>query len=228
MPDIQKHSWPIILTRMIKDQIQKFFDAKPKSLPCYVTNVNKQIVTVKFDLLASDQNYNEIQIPVATSQYIQCPIQIGDKGDAIGVDATLKNVSGLGYGTADLNNVGNLTSLFYQPISNINWPAEDLTKVVIQGPDGVQLKTIDKTVTFTLSSTGIVLQIGTSLVTVSENNVTIKTDTITLDTPTVNVTGDVNVTGKASIGGIDFASHTHNVPGVSSGSSTVVSNGPNS
>jgi hypothetical protein len=112
-----------------------------KGLPCKVTAVNGQIVTVTF-LLNSIYTPAPVTMPIATSAYDWVPVQVGDLGRAMPIDAYLGGVSGLGGGTADLTPRGNLTTLTFHPTSNSAWmpPGGDGNLRITQGPHGVRLQ----------------------------------------------------------------------------------------
>lgn len=103
-------------------------------LPGHVTAVSGSIVTVNFDV--HGVTLPQATMAVAMSQYDRIPIQVNDKGYATTADAFLGGATGLGNGTADLTQWGNLSNLVWVPISNKNWTAFDSTARVITSANG--------------------------------------------------------------------------------------------
>jgi hypothetical protein len=132
-------------------------------LPAEVVSVSNSIVTVKFliaNTTGSPYTLPNVTIPVAGPEYVRMPTQAGDKGVVIPSDVYLGGVSGLGGGTADLSLQANLSSLIFLPIGNKNFSAtDDPNSTVIYGPDGVILRDMGKKTTFTLTSSGIVINL---------------------------------------------------------------------
>lgn len=164
-----------------------------KSLPCQITKVAGSIVTVKFLLRNVPFTLPTVTIPVASPQYVRWPLQIGDPGLTVAADAYLGGVSGLGGGIADLTAPANLTALFFVPLGNVSFPPpEDPNKIILYGPDGAVLRTLDKSVSITLAK-------GAN--------------------PAINVVGTaqfnqlVTAVVDVVINNIAFTTHYHNVPG---------------
>lgn len=130
------------LTNLVNTRSWDNIDLSGRALPCQVTAVSGQIVTVKFLLNAPPYALPEVKMPVATSVYDWIPVQVGDQGVAVPIDVYQGGVSGLGGGTADLSRRANLSSLRYVPIANSSWkPAGGDGGVrIIQGPSGVRLQ----------------------------------------------------------------------------------------
>ena len=111
-----------------------------KGLPCsIVAVVSSCIVTVKFEV-SSVYNFPQITVPVATSEYVRLPLQIGDLGRVVPSDFYLGGISGLGGGTADLVRRGNLATLVFEPVSNTGWSSVDNNSVTLYGPNGCVLR----------------------------------------------------------------------------------------
>lgn len=200
-----------------------------KALPCHVVAVDGAIVTVQFDILPSVATLPQITIPVFGFEYIRYPIQIGDKGVTVPASVSLRGVSGLGVGMADMSRPPSLTALFFMPVANAGWSKEDPKKIVLYGPDGAILKTKD----------------GSSSVTVEPDIVTVRATTIRLEADniilagaisqeategantTASLIGPLNVEKDAVINKVSVSDHDHDVEGVESGGSTVTSKKPN-
>src|SRR5271165_872563 len=140
--------------------LNNFVDAKTgsalnsltKSLPCHVTKiVSSGIVEIAFDM---DTKYTlpaGITMPVATAEYVRLPVQVGDKGWAIGADAYLGGVTGLGGGVADFTRRGNLTALVFHPLGNTKWSEVDNDSLILYGPNGVVIEDTGKNTVITLT-----------------------------------------------------------------------------
>ena len=129
-----------------------------KALPARVTAVQGSIVTVSINVQSGTYTLPPVTCPVACSQWIREPVQIGDEGVLEPADASLGGISGLGTGTAGLNIVANLAAVVWKPVANATWEMDDPGKALINGPTGVILRTQDKAVKLTLSGTGVVVE----------------------------------------------------------------------
>lgn len=200
-----------------------------KALPCHVVAVEGAIVTVQFDILPSVATLPQVTIPVFGFEYIRYPIQIGDKGVTIPASVSLRGVSGLGVGIADMSRPPSLTALFFMPIANADWSKEDPDKLTLYGPSGVLAKT-----------TG-----GSSSINIETNVITLKAATIRLEADNIILAGPISQEAKeggsteasligpltvqkdAIINGISSSGHDHDIDGVQSGGSTKTSTKPN-
>ncbi|MHB8817012.1 MAG: hypothetical protein ACYDAE_27625, partial [Steroidobacteraceae bacterium] len=163
MSDAQKtplsRTLPSFATAQALNEIQK----RGAALPGHVVAVNGALVTVNFDIDVSPPIHN-VTMPVAMGQYVRLPIQAGDKGVAISCDAYLGGISGLGGGTADLTQRGNLSTLLWVPVSNANWSSVG-ESLVLTDATGATVLSIGPTGfsasfsghTFTINSSGIYL-----------------------------------------------------------------------
>lgn len=225
-----------------------------KSLPCSVSAIptaGVPIVTVKFEVNAAPWTLPNVTVPMFGPEYLRYPIQVGCKGVVFPVDAYVGGVSGLGGGTADLSQRGNLSTLVFFPIANKGWTASEApNKAVLYGPDGVVLRdagsktviTIDKTdgVTITVQAAAHVTVNGNGIV---NGNWQVNGDlgiTGTLTWPhgsidgtsgNMTLTGDLAATGAvvAGSGGADqvgLQTHTHTQPNDSHGDVEGATNAP--
>ena len=175
--------------RKVQDNLQQ----QGQVLPCSVVAVlhNGTAVTVAFQV---DQSLGytipQVTMPVAISQYVRIPIQVGDTGIALSASARLGGISGLGSGLAPLNTPSNLGALVFMPISNISWSSIDSTAVVITSAHGESVVTI--------SDTEVSLVQGSTSIVLSGNN--------------------VNINGTLIINGQPYLSHKHT--GVKAGTDT--------
>lgn len=148
-----------------------------RALPCVVTAVNGALVTVKFQVDTSPWTLPPITIPKAESNWVRMATQVGDLGVTAPSDVYLGGISGIGGGTADMRPRGNLSALYFVPISNASSGPVDQNASQIQGPNGVILQTTEGTTssvvtnqegttitfgttTFVLNATGITLTVG--------------------------------------------------------------------
>ena len=129
-----------------------------KALPATVKAVQGSIVTVNINVASNPFTLPPVTCPVACSQWIREPVQIGDEGVLEPADASLGGISGLGTGTAGLNIVANLAAVVWKPVANSSWAMDDPGKALINGPTGVILRTEDKTIKLTLSGSGVVVE----------------------------------------------------------------------
>lgn len=172
----------------------------PMALPCQVVAVNGQLVTVSFQVYGGNFNLPNVQMPIDTSIYDWLPVQVNDLGLAMPSDFYLGGVSGLGGGTADFTQRGNLSTLVFHPVSSSGWqpPGGDANKRCIQGPDGVYLRDIGGAATITLDKTnGITMTFG-------GNTLVLGSGGITANGALITFAGDV-----VTKSGIDLNTHLH-------------------
>jgi hypothetical protein len=176
-----------------------------RCLPCSVVSVDGAIVTVKFEVQADPIVLPQVKMPLFGPEYIRYPIQVGDKGFAISADAYLGQMSGLGDGVASLRTQPNLSTLSFMPCGNKNWRSVDKDALVLYAPNGCVLQDSNQTCTFTLTPSGIVIDLGS-------NNLTITAGNITLDS-----SGNLVVKGNVTWGATPTTAETHHHSGVSVG-----------
>lgn len=148
-----------------------------RALPCRVAKVSGAIVTVEFEVDTAPWTLEPITIPKAESNWIRMPTQVGDKGVTAPSDLYLGGISGLGGGRADMRKRGNLSTLYFVPISNASSGPVDPNAAQVQGPNGAIIQTTTgttskivtdtngTTITFgttslAITATGIVLTVG--------------------------------------------------------------------
>lgn len=204
------------LEQFANRKIQSALDLLGTSLPASVLSVHGSgIVTVKFELTNVPFTLPSIKVPVAGSEYVRLPIQVGMKGWVMSADAYLGGMSGLGGGTADLTPRPNLSNLVWSPIGNTAWDAPiDANSLQLQGPDGVILRNENGTeCRLTLTSSGLVISIG------GVELFSLSTSALQLGVPIETIGGgtyaaDLKTTGNviAGVGGADqvgLKTHTH-------------------
>ena len=164
-----------------------------QSLPCTVVAINNGFVTVNFEV-NSYFTLPQIEVPIAMSQYVRLPIQVGDIGFCVAADALLGGLTGLGSGVPDLTPPGSLSALVFVPISKMSWQMVNENQLVMYGPNAVVIRDINNTVSITVNASGVSI-IG---------NVTVQ--------------GTITASGDVVGGGISLENHVHG--GVQSGGST--------
>jgi hypothetical protein len=214
--------------RKINDALQGY----SQSFPCYVTSVNGSIVTVKFDVNVPDGiTLPEVTCPVAGSEYIRYPIQPGCKGYCIPADVSLRKASGLGTGTPDLSDPGNLTALVFFPFGNTAFFAVNGEYLFMYGETGVEITTKNQDCKLTLTSTGIIIDLNGGNLVVNNGNTTMNgnltvnglitgTDGFAISGGsggTMSVDGNIATTGTITNNGKNIGS-THEHSGVTTGS----------
>lgn len=174
--------------RKALDEIRK----RGGMLPGKVLSIAGQIVTVKIEVEGATFP-GDLQMPVATCEYIRKPIQVGDLGVAIPSATYLGGVTGLGGGTADTGIVGNLSALVWLPVAHRTWPQSgiDPNALVLRGPNGVVLEDETAATKLTLTPTSITLSATTSI-------------TLQVGGKTIVITSS-----GITIEGREFLAHTH-------------------
>jgi hypothetical protein len=111
-----------------------------KGLPCRVTKIEKDILTIAFEGSNKIWNMPTRKISQAFSPYGRDPTQVGDKGYASPSDYYLGGINKVGGGTANWQARGNLTPLVFHPISKENSETRDYDQLThAGGPTGVKI-----------------------------------------------------------------------------------------
>lgn len=189
-----------------------------KALPCSVVKAVGAIITVKFEVTDPVFKLPNVPMPLFGPEYIRYPIQVGDKGFAVPADTYLGGMSGLGGGTADLTQRGNLATLAFLPIGNKNWTTVDPNAVTIYGPNGVVMRDTNSKSTIVLTPSGIVIT-GQSNVTIVVGGVqfAMTSSGITI-TGNLTINGNTAISGTLTNGSTIFSTHEHT--GVMTGGGT--------
>ena len=184
-----------------------------KALPCHITAVNGQIVTVAFDLpQGAPWILPEITLPVASSPYDYEPYQVGDTGFTVPADAYLGGISGLGGGQATWKRPGNLDALVFVPVGKQSFTPANPNARIIQGPDGWIAQTTQgdtpcrivgnqQGITATYGGTVITMQADSMQLTAGGHYVLIDENGVTID----GILFDTHVHGGVASGGSDTA-----------------------
>ena len=143
-----------IATARAQDAIQLL----GKALPATIVSIDGAIATVNFEVLQDGYNLPQVTCPIAGSEYIRLPLQIGTKGVVYPCDVYIDNMSGLGVGTPDLTQAGNLSALVFFPIGNVDWSIVDPdTLVLTGGANGSILRNATGTALVAVSNTTVTL-----------------------------------------------------------------------
>lgn len=149
------------------------------ALPGHVVAVSGQIVTVNFDV--EGVVLPQVTMPLATCEYIRVPIQVGSLGVAEPADVYLGGISGLGGGTADLTQRGNLSTLVWKPVANSNWPTppgSDGNTLTFYGKSALLLlDSIAGHSSIKLTSSGITLTCGSQSISITSSGISIGPNT---------------------------------------------------
>ena len=148
------------LNRFVEQKVHSYMQTVGRtSLPASVTAVNGSIVTVSFQV-TSPYTLPTVTVPIIGSEYIRLPIQVGCTGMVLQADAYLGGVTGLGGGMADLSIPANLSSLVFLPLGSKKFSTTDNPNaIVLYGPDGGILRTMDKTCSVNASSSGVAITV---------------------------------------------------------------------
>ena len=160
-----------------------------RALPCTVQSVNGAIVTVNFEVNAAPITLPSVTMPVATWVSMQAPIVVGTHGYAASADAYLGGMSGLGGGTADLSERGNLATLVFVPLSNKSWARRDANAVELTGAGSSGLNAQDGTsaTKMILNSGGVSISNGGMLAVFSSSGLAITGGTISVNGTVITV-----------------------------------------
>ena len=153
------------------------------ALPCHVTAVSGQIVTVAFDLpQGAPWVLPEITIPKAEGPWINSPTQIGDVGMTVPANVYLGGISGIGGGQATWRRPGNLDALVWVPVAMQSTSIANQNAALVQGPDGAIIQTTEGATecSIVVNQTGITMTFGGKIVTLNSSGFTI--DGILFDT----------------------------------------------
>lgn len=173
MADNSQKTWYVtsqdsFADRKVDDGIQLL----GKALPCHVTAVDKQFVTVAFDV-QGPYTLPAVKMPIQTSKYAWVPIQLGDHGVATPGDVYIGGASGQGGGTADFTTQSNLSTLWFTPISHTSFNTPNPNQYVVQGPEGALMQDTAGKSQINVGTAGIKLILTSGTVEVDGGNITV-------------------------------------------------------
>ncbi|SAK53637.1 hypothetical protein AWB78_01345 [Caballeronia calidae] len=165
------------LNQVAITRAQQAIESLGRALPCRVTAVEGAIVTIAFEMDTAPWTLPPITIPKAESPWIRMPTQVGDQGVTMPADVYLGGVSGLGVGTADFRQAGNLEALVFVPVSNASSPPIDQDAAQVQGPNGTILRTTEGTTSSIVTDqNGTTITFGTTSLVINATGITLTVD----------------------------------------------------
>lgn len=208
----QKKQLALGLERAMSRAVGNGAQLQGQGLPCHVLSRACGIVTVAFDVSSGGFTLPQVTCPIAESEYVLLPIQPGDKGFVTSASARLGGVSGLGAGLAPLVTPSNLGGLVFVPVGNKAWTTPDANAVIVQGPNGAIIRTMDGAATVIVNENKISLNYGGKTVVIDPSGITLTAAENTVQgdltvngnttvTGNVSITGAVGITGSFSVGG---------------------------
>jgi hypothetical protein len=109
-------------------------------MPCKVTQVTKDFVTISFEPQNGIWTLPQIKIPQSMSRYGRDPTQKGDMGYAVPADYNTNTLNGLGGTYTNFYPKVNFTSLSFQPFSRTQNETRDYDQLThTGGPNGVKI-----------------------------------------------------------------------------------------
>jgi hypothetical protein len=146
-----------------------------KTLPVKVISRDKQLVTVEF-LVQGVWPLPQVTMPIASSKFDWLPVKAGDLGLAMPSDVYLGGISGLGGGTADYVQRGNLSTLMYHPVTNKSWepPGGNGNMRILQGPEGVRIQSENGNSFVNVTPTEITLSVGSVTLVINSSGITLQ------------------------------------------------------
>lgn len=181
------------------------------ALPGHVVDVNGPIVTVQFDVeWSASLSQVQVDMPLASAEYIRWPIQVNDKGVAYPASTYIGAVTGLG-GPTDDSTPGRLEALVWVPVGNKNWSTEgiDPDALTLYAPNGVVLRDSDSKSTDTITPTNRTVDVTDGNYTIDVSDGAFSLTASTSITFTVGSHSIVINTSGISIDGVPFLPHTH-------------------
>lgn len=191
-----------------------------KAFPCSVVSVDGAMVTVKFELQTGKLTLPNITIPKLESNWMRSPTQVGDLGITMSADVAISGIAGFG-GTATLAQPGNLGALFFVPISSSTSPPPNQNQAIVQGPNGALIQSADGHTSINLTESEVVITVGGATYTFTASQMT-SSEPVQVNSA-ITATGNIDSTGgDVSAGSVTLKTHTHQVIGVQTGGSTIV------
>lgn len=208
----QKTPFSRTINKFAEQKVLDAIQTLGQALPCHVVAVSGSIVTVKFDIVSVNPSQQltlpDVTCPMFGPEYVRYPTQINDKGVVMSADYYIGGVSDLGVGNASLVIQANLSALIWFPIASKKWSETDNPDaVVIYGPDGAVIRTVDKNTTLTIKKDGVLLNTDKAVAVTAQEQSTIQADgeTLTLGSGSIRTSGVLKA-GNGATGTILTAS----------------------
>jgi hypothetical protein len=126
-------------------QINSGREQEPKSMPCHVTKIEKDFVHVAFETKNSVFTPPVMKMTQAFSRFGREPTQKGDKGMAVPGDYYMGGITQFAGGGTNFYPRGNLSSLSFNPASNLKAPKRDYDQHwETGGPKGWKVKVMER------------------------------------------------------------------------------------
>jgi hypothetical protein len=135
--DSHKFPFTYNMNQWSSKRINTRLEREAKSIPCHVTKVEKDFITVAFETQNGIFTPPTVKIPQSMSQYGRNPTQVGDKGYGVPGNYYLGGVTGDAGGNTDFYPRGNLTTLSFEHTSHKQNPDRDVDQLThMGGPNG--------------------------------------------------------------------------------------------
>jgi hypothetical protein len=162
----------LTLPHTMDGRTQDKHQVTPQEIPVTVASVIGEFVKVKAEMHGS---FTIPQFEVAGNwgEFIRPPIVVGSKGHASAADYYLGGMTGLGGGTADYRDRGNLTTHVFRAVSQKNFPTNthrNTQASLISGPQGAVINDAQQKTTIVVNGTVITSAIGTTITIYSDAN----------------------------------------------------------
>ena len=174
------------LVGVIDNQIGEASQADGWELPCTVKSISDDglFVTVDFAISQGQFPIPTITIPIAESEYVRLPIQVGTVGITKKIVADITYISGQQDGVSTLNTYGNLnTALCFVPITNKKlFPiTPNKNALWLYGPAGVIVQNENGDSKVTVSAASVRMESGSSYIQINKDgSIVIKGSSVTI------------------------------------------------
>lgn len=133
MNDVAKISFAQYIQAFTRTQGAGVRQNLPKTMPGHVSKIlENDYLEFTFDMIGP-YTLPKIKIPQNFSKYHREPTAVGDRGYAIPNDYALTAVTGNDGSTPNTFPRGNLSTLSFQPVSNVKWPKKDPNLFLVTG-----------------------------------------------------------------------------------------------
>ena len=144
--DAHKNPFSYRMNEWASHRVNNHEEVQPKTMPAYVQKVEKDFVHVAFEPRNNIFTLPVVKMPQSMSGYGRDPTQKGDFGYAVPGTYYMGSVSGFGGGGTSFYPRANLTTLSFQPVSNLGSVSRDYDQnTQTGGPHGWVAKVMDQT-----------------------------------------------------------------------------------
>lgn len=143
--DSHKNPFSYVLNSWSHRQTTNSREREPKSMPCHVQKTEKDFLHIAFETKNSIFTPPVMKMPQSFSRFGREPTQQKDMGLAVPGDYYNGGVTGFSGGGTNFYPRGNLSSLTFQPMSNLKSPKRDYDQHhETGGPKGWKVRTMEK------------------------------------------------------------------------------------